>query len=85
MIPATIGSLTDLVANPSDFVHALILIHIPFAVVATLLATYVVLRWATLSFKPKACRGELLMDITLVTWTVSIILGIAVYVAHLIG
>jgi hypothetical protein len=53
--------------------------------VATLLATYVVLRWTTHSLKPKACQGSLLMDMTMVTWTISILIGITVYFAHLVG
>lgn len=85
MIPALFDSLADIGANPSEFLHSLILIHIPFAVVATLLATYVVLRWTTHSLKPKACQGSLLMDMTMVTWTISILIGITVYFAHLVG
>jgi uncharacterized membrane protein YozB (DUF420 family) len=85
MIPALLEDLGEISASPSEFVHALIIIHIPFAIVATLLATYVVFRWAAYSFKPNGCRGALLMDTTMVTWIVSIILGIAVYLAHLVG
>jgi uncharacterized membrane protein YozB (DUF420 family) len=84
MIPATIDSLGDISANPSEFVHLLIIVHVPLAIVATLLSSYVVIRWAARSFKPSGCRGKRLMRVTMATWTASIVLGIAVYLAHLI-
>jgi uncharacterized membrane protein YozB (DUF420 family) len=85
MIPVTIDSLGDISANPSELVHLLIIIHVPLAIVATLLSSYVVLRWAARPFKTNGCRGKRLMRATMVTWTASIVLGIAVYLAHLVG
>jgi uncharacterized membrane protein YozB (DUF420 family) len=85
MIPALFNDLGDIGSNPSELLHVLILVHTPLAVVATLLATYVVLRWAAHSFELNGCRGKRLMGATMITWSASIVLGIAVYLAHLIG
>jgi uncharacterized membrane protein YozB (DUF420 family) len=85
MIPATIDGLGDISANPSELVHLLIIIHVPLAIVATLLSSYVVFRWVARSFRPNGCRGKRLMQTTMATWIASIVLGIAIYLAHLIG
>jgi uncharacterized membrane protein YozB (DUF420 family) len=84
MIPVTIDSIGDISANPSELVHLLIIVHVPLAILATLLSSYVVIRWTARSFKPSGCRGKRLMRATMVTWTSSIVLGIAVYLVHLI-
>jgi uncharacterized membrane protein YozB (DUF420 family) len=84
MIPVTIDSLGDISATPSELVHLLIIIHVPLAIVSTLLSSYVVIRWTARSFQPSGCRGKRLMRATMVTWISSIVLGIAVYLAHLI-
>ena len=85
MIPALLDDLGDIGANPSELVHVLTIVHEPLAVVATLLSSYVVLRWAAHSFRPNGCRGKRLMQATMTTWIASIVLGIAIYLAHLIG
>ena len=85
MIPALFNDLGDISSNPSELLHVLILVHVPLAVVATLLATYVVLRWVAHSFEPNGCRGKRLMGATMITWSASIVLGIVVYLAHLLG
>ncbi|MGF3522776.1 MAG: hypothetical protein ACQXXJ_06745, partial [Candidatus Bathyarchaeia archaeon] len=63
----------------------LFLSHHIVGLIAELLAGFLVLKWIFRRFDVTLCKGKNLMRTTISTWLVSILLGIFLFLWHLIG
>jgi uncharacterized membrane protein YozB (DUF420 family) len=84
MLPPFLGESTELFRNILEAESLLFLSHHLLGLVAELLGGFMVLRWVVKAFDASFCKGKTLMRATISTWLVSILLGIVLFIWHLI-
>jgi uncharacterized membrane protein YozB (DUF420 family) len=84
MLPPFLGESTELFSNILEVESLLFLSHHVLGLVAELLGGFLVLRWVMKAFNTSVCKGKALMKATISTWLVSLILGIVLFMWHLI-
>jgi len=85
MLPPFLDESTELFGNILEIESLIFLSHHVLGLVAELLGGFLVLRWWFVKvFDTSFCKGKTLMRATIITWLVSIILGIILLIWHLI-
>lgn len=78
MTPLFLTGLPIVTENPDEY-STLFLWHHIFGLIAVILSTFLVLRFAWGRFSAKYCRGLLLMRATAVFWSISLLMGLYLY------
>ena len=84
MLPPFLGESTELFSNILEAESLLFLSHHALGLVAEILGGFLVLRWVVKAVDASFCKGKTLMRATVSTWIGSIILGIVLFIWHLI-
>jgi uncharacterized membrane protein YozB (DUF420 family) len=79
MVPSLITNVSTFTDPETPIFNASSIVHIPIGIAAFILSTYLVLRWAFNSGDIRKCFGKGLMRATMITWMLSLIIGIVIY------
>jgi uncharacterized membrane protein YozB (DUF420 family) len=81
MVPSLTANGGNFLVEPIMTFNVVSIVHIPIGIAAMLLSAFLIVRWASNSYKVGGCRGKWLMRATLLTWATSILIGISIYVS----
>ena len=84
MLPPFLEESTEIIENVFGVESLLFLSHHVFGLVAELLGGFLVLRWVLKASDVSSCKGKNLMRAVVITWIVSILLGIVLFIWHII-
>ncbi len=84
MLPQFLVEAPDISGDMLNSESLLFLGHAVLGLFAEGLALFVVLRWILNGFKATVCKGKNLMRATEIAWVASVVLGLAIFVIHLL-
>jgi len=79
MIPVLVDDYPSLAADPLDAFSLVNVAHAATGGVAMVLAAYISIRWIVNGLNPRECEGKTMMRVTLLNWSVSLLIGLFIH------